>query len=111
MNTVHGYLLRNLRCDSAGPLGPKPTDLTRRREEARRISELMSADPAFSLLRMGDMQLTMLIAHQEGLSGIVDTEGTPVSGTAAGTNLGLSLRHARYHAGTRVYMTQQSRIG
>lgn len=44
----------------------KPSNQAARRDECRRITELMSQQRPFSFLRLGDMELQLLIASQEG---------------------------------------------
>src|SRR3954463_15375562 len=44
----------------------KPTNQAARREECKRITELMRSRRPFSFLRLGDMELRLLIASQEG---------------------------------------------
>ena len=92
--TLHDQLIRRLGHDRPSPLGPKPTDSSRRRQEARGISQLMAATPGFSFVRLGDMELTLLLAWQEGLVGSVDMRDGPISGAAAYGNPGLSFCHA-----------------
>ncbi|NIO40764.1 MAG: hypothetical protein GTO41_11645 [Burkholderiales bacterium] len=91
--SVHHRLIKDLPFEKS-PLGRKPKDLTRRRREARRLSELMACTPNFSFVRLGDMQLTMLLGHQLGLKGPVEETHETVSGVSAHGNVGLSMVYA-----------------
>jgi hypothetical protein len=73
-------------------LGPKPLDLAPRLGEARRISELLAATPGFSFVRVGDTDVTLLLAMQEQIDGSLEPRW-PVNGTTAFGNSGIDLRH------------------
>ena len=86
---VHLHFLHGLGPAPSSPLGDKPKDLTVRRVEASRLSSLMADRRGFSFLRLGDMELTYLLASQEGMlpKMVVDEEIS--NGTAAYGNPGI----------------------
>ncbi len=67
--TYYQRLLKDLGPAPASPLGPKPKDpaeLEARRFEAARLTSLLEAGPRFSFVRLGDLDLALLLAAQEG---------------------------------------------
>jgi hypothetical protein len=54
----------------------------------------MADTPGFSFVRLGDGDLILLLAWQEGRSGTLDREGPQIGGAAARQNRAISLRHA-----------------
>ena len=80
---IHSRIIQTATPVPDSPLGDKPVDLSARRQEARRLSQLMASKPGFSFLRLGDMELTCLLADQEGLCGEIFTGADPANGTVA----------------------------
>lgn len=80
---AHARLVQEAGPVPASPLGDKPADLRARRLEAARLSALMAASDGFSFLRLGDMELTCLLAAQEGSAAKWDPADSQASGTMA----------------------------
>jgi hypothetical protein len=87
----------------AGPrpessLGSKPTnphELSARAVEARRLTELLEADKQFSFVRLGDMDLALLLASQDGqCSPEFTLQEKVLTGTSPSGAPGISVRHA-----------------
>jgi hypothetical protein len=91
---IHSRMTQAAGPAPVSPLGNKPKDLRARREEAARLSRLMAANPGFSFLRLGDMELTCLLAAQEGLDGNVDAGADPTNGTVPYGHPGIGLTMA-----------------
>lgn len=90
----HAFLVANTPPPSSSPLGFKPTDLRARRKEAERLTSLMQTYRPFCFLRMGDMDLSYLLAMQEDkLSEFQFGEGI-ISGTLPQGNPGIGPRFA-----------------
>jgi len=97
--TYFESIIRSAGPAPTSPLGPKPTnteELAARRAEASRLTSLLVASPAFSFVRLGDMDLCLLLAIQEGVSerGRV-FGGSSHTGTQACGDPGLSTKHAQ----------------
>jgi len=88
----HQYYLDQLTSTSK-PLGCKPAQNQARINEARRLSMLVQDSTSFSFIRMGDMQLTSLLAFQDGIAEQVGWEYQGSSGTSAAGNLGIGSKH------------------
>jgi hypothetical protein len=91
-------LIRDLGPRPASPLGPKPTDLAElehRHKEAHRLTSLLEAGPRFSFVRLGDMDLALLLAAQEGEAfPEYSSESAGQTGTTAAGGPGISVRRA-----------------
>ncbi len=93
-------LIRALGPPPESPLGPKPqdgTELDARLREAQRLTGLLEAVPAFSFVRLGDMDLGLLLAAQDGVCEPEKTFGRTdtTTGTSAQGCLGIGSAHAR----------------
>jgi hypothetical protein len=81
----------------SGPLfGSKSRGLFERRQEAKKISQLMRERPNFCFLRVGDMELRLLLSRQFNCSECLREDyfsDGPSSGTFAIGNPGLSGKH------------------
>jgi hypothetical protein len=67
-----------------------------RKGEAKRITDLLNANDKFSFLRLGDMELTLMLANQDGLTQDLDTtEHETPTGTTASGSPGIGLRYAK----------------
>jgi hypothetical protein len=78
-------LVKGLGKPPESPLGSKPTlsvELSARRVEAARLTSLLETYPTFSFVRLGDMDLGLLLAAQNGLK---ENESPFSSGVATGT--------------------------
>ena len=93
MKNAYDDLLDSLQ-KPISPLGNKPVNLDARIKEAQRLSQLMSSTPSFSFIRLGDMELSYLLASQGDTSGAVLFDDGPTGGTYAYTNPGIGLEHA-----------------
>ncbi len=89
VKSCHAALLERIPSPPSA-LGPKPNDLSKRQAESVRLSALMNSTQSFSFVRMGDMELTLLLSQQEGLTARCDREDGPVAGAAAYGNPGIS---------------------
>jgi len=91
-------IMRELEPIPASPLGPKPTasdEVEARQCEVRRLSLLLEENSEFSFLRLGDMDLCLLIADQEGRdSPEFLGPSTTATGTQPAGGPGISTKHA-----------------
>ena len=78
---VHAWFVGQCGTPPSSPLGGKPTNLRARRAEARRISALLASQPAFSFVRLGDMELTMLLGAQYGILASPARRSEMINGT------------------------------
>lgn len=93
--SLHQTYLKNLKLDSQPLLCDKPLQwIESRNQEARRISQAMKIHRPFSFIRLGDMDLTLLLAAQDSFSGKADTADGLVNGTNSYGNPGIGLRYA-----------------
>ncbi len=76
-------------------LGAKPTEMESRIHEALRLTRLLESRKDFSFIRLGDMDLGMLLALQDGIS---DPFGalavSAINGTQPRGSPGIGMRHA-----------------
>ncbi|AOY83938.1 hypothetical protein BJP36_32460 [Moorena producens JHB] len=92
--SLHQTYIKNLNFKQHQPLCSKPLQwMEQRKQEARRITQAMNNRP-FSFLRLGDMDLTLLLAAQDGFSGEADTTDGVVGGTKPYGNPGIGLRYS-----------------
>lgn len=81
------------------PLGSKPNnpfELSARAAEARRLTELFESNEQFSFLRLGDMDLGLLLAIQESVNQTQDVfSGTSNTGTQPCGDPGITKRHSK----------------
>ncbi len=95
---AYGRLLLGLGEVPRSPLGPRPKcleELESRRNEAARLTSLLEAGPRFSFVRLGDMDLALLLAAQEGetfLEYLPESAGW--TGTQPAGGPGISVRGA-----------------
>lgn len=78
----HAWFIGSLGPAPDSPLGGKPPDLRARRAEASRLSALLAAQPGFSFVRLGDMELTLMLAAQCGLAAGAPRAREVINGTA-----------------------------
>jgi hypothetical protein len=86
----HAWFVGNLGPAPDSPLGHKPADLRSRRTEAGRLSELLAAQPGFSFVRLGDMELTQMLAAQCGIAAGAPRAREVINGTTPYGNPGTS---------------------
>ena len=89
VSELHALFIREAGPAPVSPLGDKPSNLASRRRETRRISELMAANDAFSFLRLGDVELTVLLGLQDGIA-LSEDDKEPIDGTTGYGSLGLT---------------------
>jgi hypothetical protein len=79
---------------SSSPLGFKPLNLEKRQLEAKKLSKLMSEQRPFCFLRMGDMDLSYLLAFQSGQIHRFHNSNNLISGTLPDGNPGIGQQQA-----------------
>ena len=93
--SLHQSYIKKLNLNDRPPLCSKPLQwMEQRHQEAQRITQAMKNQRPFSFLRLGDMDLTLLLAAQDGFSGEADTADGIVGGTNPYGNPGIGLRYA-----------------
>jgi hypothetical protein len=98
MKPYFGELVSQVGPPPRSPLGPKPQDgreLEARRIEAARLTTLLESSDSFSFVRMGDMDLGLLLAAQKGGVPLQSLFGEthPVNGTQPAGCPGLGHQH------------------
>ena len=92
--TYHQKLLADTPPAPPSSFGAKPIDLEARRAEARRLSQLMNEKRPFCYLRLGDMDLSYLLAIQaKELDAIMFDDG-PINGTTPYCNPGIGPKYS-----------------
>ena len=92
--SLHQSYIKSLNLHQHPPLCSKPMQwMEQRKQEARRITEAMKKRP-FAFLRLGDMDLTLLLASGDDNSGEAEITDGAVGGTKPYGNPGIGLRHA-----------------
>jgi len=79
---------------SGSPFGKKEDGYDARLAQAKLLSQLLRGRRPFCFLRMGDMELTYLLAQQYKRLGEIELVVGPTSGTQAYGNAGVSAEHA-----------------
>jgi hypothetical protein len=92
--TYHLELLKNCPPPAGDMFGRKQDGLDARIRRAEHLTELMRSRRPFCFLRMGDMELVYLLAHQNGLTENLEYDDGPLTGTQAYCNPGLGPSHA-----------------
>lgn len=92
--SLHEYYLKDIKLGKNPALRSKPLGWTSQRiKEAQKITQKMNNRP-FSFLRLGDMDLTLLLGCQDRLSYKTENSDGGVGGTKPYGNPGIDLRHA-----------------
>jgi hypothetical protein len=92
--TFHEKLLQTCPPASGSAFGKKQEGHEARLAQARLLSELMRRRRPFCFLRMGDMELTYLLAQQYKRLDEIELAAGPTCGTQAFGNSGVSPQHA-----------------
>src|SRR4029453_2938619 len=92
--TFYEKLLQTCPPASGSAFGKKQDGHEARLAQARLLSELMRRRRPFCFLRMGDMELTYLLAQQYKRLDEIELAAGPTSGTQACGNSGVSPQHA-----------------
>jgi len=92
--TFYEELLQSCPPPCGSAFGKKEDGCDARLAQAKLLSELMRTRRPFCFLRMGDMELTYLLAQQYKRLGEIELVVGPTSGTQAYGNAGVSAEHA-----------------
>jgi hypothetical protein len=92
--TFYQELLQSCPPPSGNAFGKKEDGYEARAAQAKLLSELMRTRRPFCFLRMGDMELTYLLAHQYKQLDKIELAVGPTSGTQAYGNSGVRAEHA-----------------
>jgi hypothetical protein len=92
--TFYEELLQTCPPPSGTAFGRKEDGYDARLTQAKLLSQLMRGRRPFCFLRMGDMELTYLLAQQYKQLDRIEFGDGPMSGTLAYCNPGLSAKHA-----------------
>lgn len=94
MSSFHKYYVEPLEL-SPNELLPLPAESeSARLEESKRLTMLLDKESSFSFVRLGDMDLTLLLAYQDKVY-VADEKSTlQIDGTSASGSPGIGLKHA-----------------
>lgn len=93
--SLHQTYIKKLNLNDRLPLCSKPLQwIEQRHQEAQNITQVIKNQRPFSFLRLGDMDLTLLLAAQDDFSGEADIPNEIVAGTRHSGNPGIGLRYA-----------------
>lgn len=94
VNDIHSHYLQELDLANRPLINrPKPESQESRLAECERITRLFDENERFSFLRLGDMELTLLLAHEDGLKVRGESEPDEINGTQPSGGPGLGFQH------------------